>query len=280
VAVPLADNEVSLRVPRSNERRPDPRYSSNLIVSNDAESWYDGLQIEWVKRLGQGLTFTTSYTRSRALDTTSEATFVGSGDSNQQGPDSRFAKGYSRFHTPHRFSFNGSYLLPFWRDREDVVGALLGGWQVSAVIRLASGTPFTLNQTGLDLNFDGFGEGRPVVVDRSVLGRSVDDPDTATDVLPASAFRPYTIGDTLDQVVPRNSLFGDGLDIVDVGLYKAFRLPRGHALNVRVEVYNLFDTVQYGFPITDIGSATFGQISATHTTYIPRTVQLALRYRF
>ena len=116
VAVPIADNEISLRVPRSNERRADPRYSSNLIVSNDAESWYDGLQIEWVKRLGHGLTFTTSYTRSRSLDTTSEATFVGAGDSNQQGPDSRFAKGYSRFHTPHRFSFNGSYLLPFWRE--------------------------------------------------------------------------------------------------------------------------------------------------------------------
>jgi hypothetical protein len=280
VAVPIADNEISVRVPRTNERRPDPRYSSNLIVSNDAESWYDGLQIEWSKRFSHGLSFTTSYTRSRSLDTTSEATFVGAGDSNQQGPDSRFAKGNSRFHTPHRFSFNGSYLLPFWRSREDAVGALLGGWQISAVIRLASGTPFTVTQTGLDLNFDGFAEGRPVVVDSSVLGRSVDDPATAAETLPLAAFRPYTIGDTLDQVAPRNSLFGDGLDNVDLGLYKAFRFPRGHALTLRVEVYNVFDTVQYGFPTTDIGSTTFGQISSTHVGYLPRTVQFALRYRF
>ena len=111
VVVPIADNEISLRVPRTNERRPDPRYGSNLIVSNDAKSWYDGIQIEWLKRLGDGLQITTSYTRSRSLDTTSEATFVGAGDSNQQGPNAAYAKGYSRFHTPHRFSFNSTYLL-------------------------------------------------------------------------------------------------------------------------------------------------------------------------
>src|SRR5262249_49343149 len=99
VVVPIAGNEISLRVPRPNQRRPDPRYTSNLIVSNDAQSWYQGLQVEWVKRFRDGLQFTTSYTRSRSEDTTSEATFVGAGDSNQQGPNVKFAKGYSRFHT-------------------------------------------------------------------------------------------------------------------------------------------------------------------------------------
>ena len=148
MVVPIADNEISLRVPRTNERRPDPRYTSNLIVSNDAKSWYDGIQIEWVKRLGDGLQITTSYTRSRSLDTTSEATFVGAGDSNQQGPNAAYAKGYSRFHTPHRFSFNSTYLLPFMRDRRDLLGYVLGGWQVSGVVRLTSGTPFTVIADG------------------------------------------------------------------------------------------------------------------------------------
>ena len=41
VPVPIADNEISTRVPRTNERRPDARYNTNTIVSNDAESWYD-----------------------------------------------------------------------------------------------------------------------------------------------------------------------------------------------------------------------------------------------
>src|SRR5690606_10021572 len=83
VAVPIADNEISLRVPRTNERRPNPLYTTNLLVSNDAESWYDGIEFAWDKRFSNGLQFQTAYTFSNSEDTTSEATFVGAGDSNQ-----------------------------------------------------------------------------------------------------------------------------------------------------------------------------------------------------
>ncbi len=281
VPVPIADNEISLRVPRTNERRPDPRYTSNLVVSNDAKSWYDGIQIEWVKRLGDGLQFTTSYTRSRSEDTTSEATFVGAGDSNQQGPNVKFARGYSRFHTPHRFSFNGTYVLPFWRDRRDLAGYVLGGWQVSGVVRLTSGTPFTVTQTGLDLDFDGFAEGRPVILDRSILGRTINDPATSVSRLPVSAFRPYAAGDSLDSVVGRNAFFGDGLQTMDFGLFKNFSLGGTKSFSVRVEVFNLFNAVQYGFPALSISTpTTFGTITGLNGLYIPRTIQLGFRFRY
>jgi hypothetical protein len=280
VAVPIADNEISLRVPRTNERRPDPRYSTNLKVSNDAESWYKGVQFEWTKRFSKGLQFLASYTRSQSTDTTSEATFVGAGDSNQQGPNAQYAKGLSRFHTPHRFSVNGSYRLPFWRDESGLLGATLGGWQVSGTLKLTSGTPFTVTQPGLDLDFDGFSEGRPVLLDRSVLGRTINDPGSSQQLLPASAFRTYTIGDTLGSVVPRNAFFGDGVNNLDLGVYKNFTLRRGQSFNVRVEAYNVFNTVQYGFPVTDVTSTTFGQLTALNALYIPRTLQIAFRFRY
>ena len=280
VVVPLADNEISLRFPRTNERRPDPRYSTNLVVSNDAESWYDGVQLEWVKRFGRGMQLTTSYTRSRSIDTTSEATAVGAGDSNQQGPDARYAKGYSRFHTPHRFSLNGTYHLPFWRERSDLLGALAGGWQISTTVRLTSGTPFTVSQTGLDLNFDGFAEARPVLVDPSVLGRTIDDPATSQTLLPATAFRPYTVGDSPESVVGRNTFFGDGLRTMDFGLFKSFRLNRGRSLNLRIEAFNVLNAVQFAFPVTDVTSPTFGQITGVNGLYIPRTIQVAFRFRY
>ncbi len=280
VAVPIANNEISLRVPRTNERRPDPRYSTNLMVSNDAESWYDGVQFELAKRMSHGLQVSASYTRSRSLDTTSEATFVGAGDSNQQGPNSAYAKGYSRFHTPHRFALNGTYQVPFWRDRTDLLGHVLGGWQLSGVVKLTSGTPFTVTQTGLDLNFDGFAEGRPVLLDQSILGRSINDPATSRQLLPASAFRLYTIGDTADMVVPRNAFYGDGLNTMDLGLYKSFNLGQQRTVSIRFEAFNVLNTVQYGFPVTDVSSATFGQLTALNTLYIPRTLQLAVRFRY
>jgi hypothetical protein len=281
VAVPLGDNEISLRVPRTNERRPDPRYGTNTIISNEAKSWYDGLQIEWVKRLSAGLQFTMSYTRSRSEDTTSEATFVGAGDSNQLGPNARFARGLSRFHTPHRFAFNGSYELPFWKDRRDVLGYVLGGWQVSGVVRLTAGTPFTVIQTGLDLDFDGFAEGRPVLVDPSVLGRTISNPATSRDLLPITAFRPYQVGDSLDSVVGRNTFFGDGLKTMDLGVYKNFPIGGRRSFSVRIEAYNVFDAVQFAFPALNVSTpATFGTITGLNGLYIPRTIQLAFRFRY
>jgi hypothetical protein len=279
-AVPIGDNEISLRVPRTNERRPDPRYSSNLIIANGAESWYDGLQIEWAKRASHGFSFTTNYTYSLSEDTTSEATFVGAGDSNQLGPDKKYAKGYSRFHTPHRFTVNGSYAVPFLKGRTDLVGSLAGGWQISGALRLASGTPFTVTQPALDLNFDGFSEGRPVLLDPSIIGNSVDNPDTSTQSLPASAFRATTIFDTIDAIVGRNTFFGDGLVNVDMGFYKSFRIEGSKTLSLRVQVFNLLNYVQYGFPTTDITSSTFGRILGTNGSYLPRTVQINIRFQY
>jgi hypothetical protein len=278
-AVPIADNEISLRVPRTNERRPDPRYTTNLVVSNDALTWHDGLQVEWIHRLADGLWFQTNYSYSVSEDTTSEATFVGAGDSNQLGPDKQFSRGFSRFHTPHRYTFNGSYRLPFLRDRADLAGSLLGGWTLSGILRLAHGTPFTVTDTARDLNFDGFAENRPIILDASILGLVIGDPATSTQILSRDKFRTAQFGES-GLVVGRNTFFGDGQATFDMGLYKTFRLPSQDTFTVRVEAYNAFNSVQYGFPTADISNANFGRVLTGATSYAPRTLQLGLQYKF
>jgi hypothetical protein len=282
VAVPIADNEISLRVPRTNERRPNPLYNTNLLISNDAESWYDGVEFSWDKRFGHGTQFQVAYTFSNSEDTTSEATFVGAGDNNQQGPNSAYASAKSRFHTPHRFSFNGSYRLPFFEGQRGFLGQALGGWMISGVVRLISGTPFTITSPGVDLEFDGFAEARPVLLDPSVLGAHVTHRDTSQQVLPRSAFRAVAFGDSVEDLVPRNAFYGDGLERVDLALSKTFAMPwSGHNLAVRFEAFNAFNQVQFGFPGTDFNvPASFGVISGTATSYSPRTLQMVLRYRY
>ena len=278
--VPIANNEISFRVPRTNERRPDPRYMTNLLISNAAEAWYDGLELEWIKRVANGLQFQVAYTYSKSVDTTSEATFVGAGDSNQNGPNTQFAKGLSRFHTPHRFTLNGSYRLPFFAGQRNLASIVLGGWQLSGVVKLVSGTPFTvIDGSGRDLNFDGFTEGRPILVDSSVLGAKIDDPARSQQQLPRSAFRSATFTDSIDAIVPRNAFYGDAFHNVDLGLYKSFEgLRRGQRVTLRVEAYNIFNWVQFGFPTTDITSATFGRIVGTSNAYAPRRMQIAIKY--
>jgi len=277
--VPIADNEISLRVPRTNERRPDPRYTTNLRVSNDAQSWYDGLQFEWLKRVSQGLRFEMNYTWSKAIDDTSDPTFLGAGDTNMLGPDKKFARGLSRFHTPQRLTFNAIWLLPVFRDRSDIVGRLLGAWQLAAVVKLAHGTPFTvIDSAGGDLNFGGFAQNRPVLLDPSVLGRTVSDLDHSIEELPRSAFRRATIRDFGGDLVGRNTFYGDSIKNVDFALYKSFAVSHGHRLQARLELYNAFNRAQFSFPTADFASTNFGRILSQANS--PRTVQLALRYVF
>ncbi|MGH9846712.1 MAG: hypothetical protein ACREEM_49060, partial [Blastocatellia bacterium] len=283
VAVPLAPNEFSLRVLRTNERRPSGDFTTNTLVSNGAWSYYHGLQVEWNKNYTQGLTFQMSYTWSKAIDTTSEATFVGAGDSNILGPDPRVSRGLSRFHSPHRFTFFGTYELPWYKDRGNLAGQVLGGWKVSLVARLAAGTPFTvINSGGFgDFNFDGFTEIRPVITDPGILGSHFTVPDQAPFRLPREAFRAPTINDYNCCVLGRNTFYADGLNSYDVSFFKSFKMPfETHRLVLRADLFNALNHVQYSFPVLDLASTTFGRLNGTSVAYNPRNVQISLRYVF
>jgi hypothetical protein len=281
VPVPLGALEYSLRVPRTNERRPNGAFSTNTAVSNSAWSYYNALQVEWTKRLSRSISFQAAYTFSKALDTTSEATAVGAGDTNQNGNNARASRGYSRFHTPHRFTLYGTYYLPLLTTQNAFVRQSLGGWRISAVMKLSKGTPFTISTTGVDLNLDSVSEARPILLDPSILGRSISNPATSTTNLPRSAFRTLTIADLNTPLLGRNTFFADGVQNVDIGISKTFAMPwEKHRLMVRADLFNAFNHVQFGFPSSDITSANFGAITGLATQYNPRNVLFSLRYQY
>jgi outer membrane receptor protein involved in Fe transport len=280
VAVPIAADEISLRVPRTNERRPDARYTTNLIVDNIAESSYHGGQFEFETGVVRNFQGRLTYTYSKTIDSGSEATASGAGDINIFPPEyENYKRGLGRFDTRHRLTATGSYLLPFFRDRKDWMGALLGGWQISTVLRLSSGTPFTITDTGaVDIDFDGVANQRPIPVDPEFTGGwHVNYPGDSTTKMPASAFRRATPLDSVDDLMGRNTYFTDGREQVDLGLYKSFHLLSDTVV-LRLDVFNLFDHVTWGVPVTDFASANFGRILSTHPDYVPRTFQIGLRY--
>jgi hypothetical protein len=206
---------------------------------------------------------------------------VGAGDSNQNGNSARDTHSLSRFHTPHRFTMYGTYRLPFFSGDKGFLGQALGGWQFSAVVKLAKGTPFTVTTTALDLNFDGFGESRPILLDPTILGRSVNHPLTSRISLPASAFRSLLSTDFNASLLGRNTFFLDGVKNVDFGMAKIFSMPwEGHRLTVRADLFNAFNHVQYGFPSASLANTNFGAITSAATLYLPRNVQVSLRYQY
>ncbi len=279
--VPLGPFEYSFRVPRTNERRPNGLYTTNVAVNNASWSYYNALQVELSKRLSSNLNFQAAYTFSKSIDTTSEATFVGAGDSNQNGNNARVARGLSRFHTPHRFTFYGTYRLPFFKGEKGLLGQAFGGWQFSTVVKLAKGTPFTVTTTALDLNLDSFSESRPVLLDPSVLGNSVNHPSTSVASLPRAAFRTLTVADLNSAILGRNTFSLDGVKNVDFGIMKNFPMPwEGHKLSLRADLFNAFNHVQYGFPSALITNTNFGAITGTAASYAPRNILVSLRYQY
>ena len=297
-AVPIAANEVSLRVPRTDERRPDARFSDVRIVSNLAQSWYHAAQFEWETGEYHGFTGRASYTFGKALDTGAETTDQGVGDVGvfpQRPGTEQYAKGYSRFDIRHRFTMAAAYSLPWLKNRNDLVGSALGGWTVATVVRLATGTPFTIVDGGApDVLFLGatMKPNRPICVDQRYCSGSITSPSDNGSV-PASAFRHAVYGDTLESFIGRNSYRADGSQAVDLGLYKTFGLPRGLAFMLRLDCFNVFNQVRWWIPNNDINApATFGTV--TQTAYgatnsggtaptplsAPRTFQLGFRLMY
>ncbi|HET7710959.1 MAG TPA: carboxypeptidase regulatory-like domain-containing protein, partial [Thermoanaerobaculia bacterium] len=281
-AVPLAANEISLRFPRINERRPDERYTTNLVVSNGADSSYHAGQMEFETGTWRGFFGRVTYTFSKAIDSGSEATFVGTGDVNILADYEHVKRGLSRFDTRHRITMTGSYRLPFFANRNDWMESVFGGWQLSTVLRLASGTPFTVVDGGaFDFDFDGVTVFRPVVVDKRYSGGwTINTPNDSRSQLPYSAFRRATFGDTVEDLTGRNTFFTDGQESLDLGLYKSFGLPAANTIMLRFDVFNVFNHTTWGFPSNDWGAATastnFGRILSTN--YTPRTFQAGLRF--
>ena len=78
----------------------------------------------------------------------------------------------------------------------------------------------------------------------------------------------------------RNALTGPRYWNVDLAISRQLGLLAGHRAELRLETFNLFNTVNYALPNNVIGSATtdFGKI--TDSVGGPRVMQLGARLRF
>src|SRR6185436_1554179 len=96
--------------------------------------------------------------------------------------------------------------------------------------------------------------------------------DASAFALPAQ----FTFGNA-----PRNVLRGPKLAITDLSLMKNVPLGGRAQFQIRAEIFNAFNTVNYGNPNGVFGSATFGRISSTNTSYPNmRQVQLGGKLTF
>ncbi len=91
-----------------------------------------------------------------------------------------------------------------------------------------------------------------------------------------SAFKPTT---GVQGSESRNSLRGPGTNLTDLSVFKTFPVPGRGSIDLRLEVFNVFNRAQYNLPGQVYGNPGFGKITGTQLN-TERQVQFGVRYAF
>lgn len=252
--------------------RPFRGFSDIIITENSASSNYHSLQIAFNRRFHNGLAFNTSYTAGKAIDNAPGIFFQ---TEFQDVRNLRAERGLADFDVPQTFTFSWVWELPFYKDRRDALGQLLGGWQMTGIVTFQSGLAewVFLNRdvagTGTTLRPNLVGEANFDPGDRS-LDRYFN---TAAFVFPAAG----TFGDA-----GRNIVRLPGTNNWDIAFYKNFRTPwfggnlLGEEANIqfRTEFFNIWNHSQFDEVARTLGNPDFGLVNRSRS---PRKIQFALK---
>jgi hypothetical protein len=292
------------------------------LLKNGGRYRYNALQAEIRRRFSDGLSFQANYTFQKVLsdiETDAQARFDPYLDNNNTRLD--YARtDYDRTHT---ININAIYELPFGKGKRflsegSALNRIFGGFQISSLVNLSSGAPIsirdltgTLNRAGRSIRQAANSNLTPDQIKDLVgifrqngkiyfINPSVIAPDgtatggnlgtTATAAFPGQVFFRAQPGQTGN--LPRTFLNGPRYFNWDAGLLKNISITENSRLQLRMEVFNVLNNVNFFAPtganaaslgedsnIFNINSATFGQIT-TGNAYPPRIMQFAARFEF
>lgn len=256
-------------------RRPLPTFGDIRVFGTDAEAEYNGFVLRGQHLDFHGMNVLASYTYSRCSDTRSSpaTSSVGTEDQEPQNQNNRFDGEWGRcaIDFRHVVKLNAVYRLPWGDSLTGLARAVLGDWQVGLGVNLRSGGPFNVIMNGNPANTSR-GTIRPDLVgdpnlpsgDRTVARWF----DTGAFAAPA----PFTFG-----TAGRNIVEGPGVKIVDLNLQKRVRFGGTYAAEFRLDLFNAFNTPQFGTPNRVFGTPAFGTIT---TTGAAREIQVGARFTF
>jgi len=239
--------------------RVNPNIETIRLRTNSASSTYNALQVSFDKRLSNNFSAGFHYTYSSFIDDGSEIFNPSGGEValSQDSFDRRADRARSSYDRPHRFTGNFVYELPFFRQQNNFVGRILGGFQVNSFFTLQSGAPFTV-LLGADpacavCGIDGL-VGNPV---RPNLNTNLNLSSlTIPEILAAggaSLFRGLSPGQRVGNA-GRNILRADGIRNVDFGVIKNTRISETVRVQLRADMFNVFNERNFGIPNTAINS--------------------------
>jgi hypothetical protein len=269
--------------PNPYNLRPDPRFGDITLLESGARSRYRSLQLSFTQRLSGGVSALASYTWASSRDNAS-GLFTSTGDPNfpqdSRNPDAEW--GRSNYDLRHRLSLGFTYALPIGRGSAHFADRgwwsdLAADWEVSGILTLQSGRPFTV---ALLPEFDNSNTGR------SSLGFGANDRPNVVGSTSVSNPGPGQWFNVAAFAVPaygsfgnagRNILDGPGYANMNLAVLRQLRLNTRARLQLRLEAFNLLNRTNFDLPDGFLGSPTFGQILSAGS---PRRLQLGARVMF
>jgi hypothetical protein len=270
-----------------DERRPDQAIFEHLLIHNASRGYYDAARVEFVLPRWRGLTLNAAYWFSKAIDLGSDYTNTASGNDawvavaqtelNSQSD----LKALSNFDQRHAFLLQSSYETLRMGAGRRWMQRVLGSWNISTVWLAKQGTPFAV-YSGSDApgygNVDGEWGDRPNILDPSILGRTIGNPDFSQRLLPRSAFAFINAPQQLAGTLGRNTFRKGRIANLNAALWKSWTISQETLVALHVESVNFLNTPQFDAPTTWLTSPSFGQIN--NTLNEGRTFRFELRLEF
>ncbi len=273
------DTNASLVYGSGNNGRPQfapfGRTGTSRTRTNLGKSRYDGLQVKVDRRFMNGLLVTNSYTLGRSRDLANENTSINT--------PIDFDLSWARSDTDrlHNYVLSTVYELPWGPKKrwlsEGTLGKIIGGWQISGLFEAQSGVALTIGGDGTLLNTPGNSaypnlNGANKVLGGLGPGELYFDPSVYS--LPAG---PGVQGNMKRHAGPD----GPGFWQLDGALFKRFALGGTRYGELRVDAYNVTNSVRWGNPSTGFSTSTgntFGQITGTNGSQ--RSIRFGARFAF
>ncbi|HEX6183843.1 MAG TPA: carboxypeptidase regulatory-like domain-containing protein [Pyrinomonadaceae bacterium] len=246
-------------------------FSNVLFPTPDTTASYNALIARLTRRFSQGVSFDANYRFAKSIDIVS---YDGpTGLTNPTYPlDVREERGPSDYDVRHNFIASGLWELPFFRQRKDAAGSLLGGWHLSGILTAHSGFPWT-PVVGQCVSTRGpsICPARPVAYFGGAGDDSSDEAFITGSNFPGGGAAFFSTAASTGFQRPgigRNSFRGPRYFNVDMSLAKRFGIPRflgeGTFLEVKANFFNVFNLLNlqpfnFNSPSTRVSDTLFGR---------------------
>jgi len=220
------------------------------------KTWYDALQVKATQRFSRGLTFTSTFSWSKALTLGSEIGEPNPGSSGNALTNNVFDRNsnkyISRYDQPFFFNTSITYQTPKLTSNK-ILSNVLSNWTWGAFVQYASGFPLQVPnaQTSLDtLLFQGpsFANRKPGVPLYTVdINCHCYDPNK-TFVLNPNAWQDPAQGQFGSSAAYYSDYRSQRRPMENMNFGREFRIKEGMSLNVRMEFSNIFNRSYWNDP--------------------------------